>query len=38
VQLTEAGEGQRPGPAGQPPLSAPPAGSRSGPSPAPPPR
>jgi uncharacterized membrane protein len=37
VQLTEAGEGQRPGPVGQPPLSAPPAGSRSGPSPAPPP-
>jgi uncharacterized membrane protein len=33
VQLTEAGEGQRPGPAGQPPLSAPPAGSRSGPAP-----
>jgi uncharacterized membrane protein len=38
VQLTEAGEGQRPGPAGQPPLTAPPAGSRSGPTTAPPPR
>jgi uncharacterized membrane protein len=35
VQLTEAGEGQRPGPAGQAPLTAPPAGSRSGPTPAP---
>jgi uncharacterized membrane protein len=33
VQLTEAGEGQRPGAAGQPPPTAPPAGSRSGPSP-----
>jgi uncharacterized membrane protein len=32
VQLTEAGEGQRPGAAAQPPLTAPPAGSRSGPS------
>jgi uncharacterized membrane protein len=38
VQLTEAGEGQRPGPAGQAPPTAPPAGSRSGPSTAPPPR
>jgi uncharacterized membrane protein len=36
VQLTEAGEGQRPGPAGQAPPTAPPAGSRSGPSTAPP--
>jgi uncharacterized membrane protein len=35
VQLTEAGEGQRPGPASQPPPTAPPAGSRSGPAPAP---
>jgi uncharacterized membrane protein len=35
VQLTEAGEGQRAGPAGQAPLTAPPAGSRSGPTPAP---
>jgi len=35
VQLTEAGEGQRPGPASKPPLTAPPAGSRSGPAPAP---
>jgi uncharacterized membrane protein len=35
VQLTEAGEGQRPGAAAQPPMTAPPAGSRSGPSPAP---
>jgi uncharacterized membrane protein len=35
VQLTEAGEGQRPGAAGQAPLTAPPAGSRSGPTPAP---
>jgi uncharacterized membrane protein len=33
VQLTEAGEGQRPGASGQAPLTAPPAGSRSGPSP-----
>jgi uncharacterized membrane protein len=31
VQLTEAGEGQRPVGAGQPPLTAPPAGSRAGP-------
>jgi uncharacterized membrane protein len=31
VQLTEAGEGQRPIGAGQPPLTAPPAGSRAGP-------
>ena len=31
VQLTEAGEGQRPNGAGQPPLTAPPAGSRAGP-------
>src|SRR6202035_3421862 len=30
VQLTEAGEGQRPVGAGQPPLTAPPAGSRAG--------
>jgi uncharacterized membrane protein len=33
VQLTEASEGQRPGGVGQPPPAAPPAGSRSGPSP-----
>jgi uncharacterized membrane protein len=33
VQLTEASEGQRPGGGGQPPPTAPPAGSRSGPSP-----
>jgi uncharacterized membrane protein len=33
VQLTEAGEGQRPSPAGQPLPTAPPAGSRSGPAP-----
>jgi uncharacterized membrane protein len=33
VQLTEASEGQRPAPAGQAPLTAPPAGSRSGPAP-----